>query len=141
MLVGTDGQAGPPGTGGVVDAGLGLHVYQVVEVAELVERVGGGDVVDEEEGVGAEVGGGPHAAVFLLARRVGQGEVVGGAVDAARDAVAVFDGGVVLGGPLRAHEAQGDGGLAAAAVAADGDGDGDGRLRGCRWRWHFGFWA
>jgi len=44
------------------------------------------------------------------------------AVDAARYAVGVFDGGVVVGGPLGAHEAEGYAAFAAAAVAADGDG-------------------
>ena len=44
------------------------------------------------------------------------------AVDAARYAVGVFDGGVVVGGPLGAHEAEGYAAFAAAAVAADGYG-------------------
>ncbi|KAL8403753.1 hypothetical protein RB594_008853 [Gaeumannomyces avenae] len=66
--------AGAGGAGGVVEAVLGLHVDQVVEVAEGVERVARRDVVDHEEGVGAQVGRGPHAAVLLLAGRVGQGQ-------------------------------------------------------------------
>lgn len=61
---------------------------------ERVERVGVGDVVDEQEGVGFEVAGGPEAAVFFLARRVGQGEVVGEAIDDAGYGVGVFYGGV-----------------------------------------------
>lgn len=65
---------------------------------ERVERVGVGDVVDEQEGVGFEVAGGPEAAIFFLAGRVGQGEVVGEAVDDAGDGVGVFcgDGSVVV---------------------------------------------
>lgn len=74
---------------------LALHVDQAVEVFEGFEGGGLGDVVDEQEGVAAEVGRGPEAAVFLLAGRVGQGERVGGAIDGARDRVRVFDGGIV----------------------------------------------
>ena len=81
-----------------------------------------------QEGVGAEIGRRPHAAVLLLAGRVGEGEVVRGAVDAARDAVGVLDRGVIFRRPLRADEAQRDGRLAAPAVAADGNGDWDGGL-------------
>lgn len=44
-----------------------------------------GDVVDEEEGVRSQVSGGPHAAVFFLAGRVGEEERVGLAVDGAGD--------------------------------------------------------
>lgn len=39
-----------------VEARFGFHVNEVVEFLEDVEGGGGGDVVDEEEGVGAEVG-------------------------------------------------------------------------------------
>ncbi len=59
---------------------------------ERVERVGVGDVVDEQEGVGFQVAGGPEAAVFFLAGGVGQGEVVGEAVDDAGDGVGIFCG-------------------------------------------------
>lgn len=48
------------------------------------------DVVHQEEGVRAEVRGREEAAVFFLARRVGQGEVVGRAVDGAGDGVGVL---------------------------------------------------
>ena len=48
-----------------------LHGDQVGEVGEVVEGAGRGDVVDEEEGVGAQVGGCPEAAVFFLPRGVG----------------------------------------------------------------------
>lgn len=130
--------AGSRSSGGVCDAGfsgpfrivqprLGFHVNQVIKVLQRVEGVARGDVVDEKKGVGAEVGGRPHAAVLLLAGGVGEGEVVGGAVDAAGDGVVVLNGRVVLGGPLGTDEAESDGGLAAAAIAADGNGDGDGR--------------
>jgi len=44
-----------------------------------------GDVVDEQEGVAVHVGRTPHAAVFLLARGVGDLDVVRRAVDGARD--------------------------------------------------------
>lgn len=127
-VVGLDASAA--GALGVVEAHLGFHVDEVVEVLERLEAFAGCDVVDHEEGVGAEVGGRPHATVLLLAGGVGQGEVVDGAVDIAGDGVVVLDGGVVLGGPLGADEAQRDGGFAAAAVAADGDGDGDGWFGG-----------
>lgn len=136
VAVRDDAQAGPARARGVVEARVGLHVDQLVEVAQGLEAAGGRDVVDEQEGVGAEVRRRPHAAVLLLAGRVSQREVVGGAVDAPRDAVAVLDGRVVVGRPLRAHETQRDGGLAAAPVAADRDGDGHGELAvgGARWR-------
>lgn len=45
------------------------------------------DVVDEEESVGVEVGGGPEAAVFFLAGGVSELEGVGRAVDGTRDGV------------------------------------------------------
>ncbi|SPQ24694.1 397c17b3-1913-4a60-84b2-c04c7b11fdb7 [Thermothielavioides terrestris] len=129
------GQAGAAGAGRVVEPRLGFHVDQLVEVVERVERGARRDVVDEQEGVGAQVRRRPHAAVLLLAGRVGQAEVVHHAVDPARHAVAVLDRRVVLARPLAPDQAQGDGGLAAAAVAADGDGDGHRQLRGVRRRW------
>lgn len=49
-----------------------------------------GDVVDEEESVGAQVGGRPQAAVFLLAGRVGEGEEVGFPIDVAGDRVRIL---------------------------------------------------
>lgn len=36
-----------------------FHVDHLQEVLQGIEGGGGGDVIDEEEGVGAEVGGGP----------------------------------------------------------------------------------
>ena len=44
-----------------------LHFDEVIEVVEGGERGGGGDIVDEEVGVGLEGGGGPEAAVLFLA--------------------------------------------------------------------------
>lgn len=67
-----------------VFAGFGFDGDEVVEVGELLEGGEGGDVVDEEEGVGSEVRGGPHSAVFFLPCCVGYGEVVVCAVDTAR---------------------------------------------------------
>lgn len=78
-------------------ARVALHLQQRVEVLELRERAGLRDVVDEQEGVGAQVRRGPQAAVFFLAGGVGDGEGVGLAVDGARDGVGVFDCGVVSG--------------------------------------------
>ena len=74
---------------------LALNLNHLVEVLERLQGVRLRDVVDEQEGVGAEVAGGPESAVFFLARRVGEGEGVGDAVDGARDGVGVFDRGVV----------------------------------------------
>jgi hypothetical protein len=112
----------------VVNAVLLLHVDHLHEEVERVERVGRGDVVDEQEGVGLQVRGGPEAAVLLLAGRVGEHEVVGHAVDGARHRVRVLwrgmlaaegagrggsrtDGRVVVGRPLASDQPQGDGAL------------------------------
>ena len=72
-----------------------LHVDHVQEILEIGEGRGIGDVVYHEEGVGAEVGGGPEATVFFLTGGVGEGEIVGSTVNLAGDGVGVFDGGVV----------------------------------------------
>ena len=71
-------------------AGFFFHGDEVGEVGEVVEGAGGGDVVDEEEGVGAEVGGRPEAAVFFLPGGVGEGEVVGVPVYRAGYAVGIL---------------------------------------------------
>lgn len=64
---------------------LPLHLNQFGEEVEVLQRLSVGDVVDEEEGVRSQVSGGPHAAVFFLAGRVGEEERVGLAVDGAGD--------------------------------------------------------
>jgi hypothetical protein len=64
-------------------------------VGEGFEGGGVGEVVDEKEGVGGEVGTGPEGAVFFLASGIGQGEVVRETVYGAGDGVGVFDRGVV----------------------------------------------
>lgn len=64
---------------------LALHVNHTEEVIKSIEGRGGCDVVDEEEGIGAEVGGSPEAAVFFLTGGIGEMEVVGVAVDGAGD--------------------------------------------------------
>lgn len=69
---------------------LALHVDHGEEIVEGIKRRGGGDVVNEEEGIGAEVGGRPEAAVFFLASGVGEGEVVRMAIDDARDGIRVL---------------------------------------------------
>ena len=56
---------------------IAFHIYHLHEVIKIVEGGGSRDVVDEKEGVGFEIRGGPEAAVFLLAGRVGEGEEVG----------------------------------------------------------------
>lgn len=71
---------------------VALAVDHLHEVVEGVEGGGGGDVVDEEEGVRLEVRGGPEAAIFLLPGRVGQGEEVGPPVDGAGRGVGVLCG-------------------------------------------------
>ena len=52
-------------------------------------------VVDEQKGIGREVGGGPKGAVFFLASCVGKIEMVGEAVYGACYGVRIFDGRVV----------------------------------------------
>ena len=69
---------------------IAFDVDHLHEVVEGVEGVGSGDVVDEEEGVGFEIGGSPEAAVFFLAGRVGEGEEVGMAVYGAGGGVGVL---------------------------------------------------
>lgn len=64
---------------------LPLHLNQLGEKVEVLQRLGIGNVVDEEKGIGSQVGGGPHAAVFFLAGRVGEEQRVGLAVDGAGD--------------------------------------------------------
>ncbi len=69
---------------------LALHVDHGEEVVKGVERRCGGYVVNEEEGIRSEVGGGPETTVLFLAGRVGKGEVVRMAVDDAGDGVGVL---------------------------------------------------
>lgn len=75
-----------------------LHLNQLVEIVQGSERGLLCDVVDEQKGVGSDVGRGPETAVFFLAGGVGEGERVGGAVDGAGYGVGVFDCGVVSAG-------------------------------------------
>lgn len=70
-------------------------------MVEDVERVGIGDVVDEEEGIRAEIGGGPETAVFFLAGRVGEHEVVRVAIHGARYRVRVLLTRMLAGGRRR----------------------------------------
>ena len=56
----------------------------------IIERGRGGDVVDEEESVRAQVRVSPEGTVFFLAGRVGEGKEVRCAVDGAGDGVGVF---------------------------------------------------
>lgn len=78
-----------------LDAVLGLNVDHLHIVGQGVEGGRVGEVVDEKKGVGGEVGTGPEGAVFFLAGRVGQGEVVGEAVYGAGYGVGVLNCGVV----------------------------------------------
>jgi hypothetical protein len=71
-----------------------FHVDHLGKVFEAVEAVLVRDIVDEEEGIGPQVRGGPERAVLLLARRVGEHEEVGLAIDGARHRVRVFCAGV-----------------------------------------------
>ena len=75
--------------------GFLFNVDHVHEVVQRVERRGVGDVVDEEEGIGLQVGCRPETAVFFLARRVGQGQEVGEAINGASDGIRVFNRRVV----------------------------------------------
>lgn len=79
----------------LVGSQLALLIDHSQEVGKIVEGRGVCDVVDEEEGIGAEVGGGPETTVFFLASGVGEGEVVGAAVYLASDGVGVFDSRIV----------------------------------------------
>lgn len=74
----------------LVDSILLLHVDHLGEVLEALEAVLIRDVVDEEEGVGAEVRGCPERPVLFLARGVGEHEEVGLPVDGARYGVRVL---------------------------------------------------
>lgn len=67
-----------------------FHVDHLQEIFQGVEGRGRGDVVDEEKGVGAEVGGGPEATIFFLAGGVGEGEEVRVAIDGASYRVGVL---------------------------------------------------
>ena len=69
---------------------VAFHIYHLHEVVEGLEGGGSRDVVDEEKGVGFEIRGGPEAAVFFLARRVGEGEEVGLAVYGASGGIGVL---------------------------------------------------
>ena len=69
---------------------VAFHIDHLEEVFQGVEGGGGGDVVDEEKGIGAEVGGGPQTTIFFLTGGVGEGEEVGLAVDGAGDGVGVL---------------------------------------------------
>ena len=85
-----------------------FHLNQLSKEVEVLQGLGVGDVVDEEEGVRGEVRGRPHATVFFLAGSVREEERVGLAVDGAGDRVRVFDCGVVVVGPGGADDAKGD---------------------------------
>jgi hypothetical protein len=74
----------------IVYPALLLHVDHLHEVFERIERVRLCDVIHEEEGVRVEVGCGPESAVFFLASRVGEHEVVGCAVYGARYRIRVL---------------------------------------------------
>ena len=85
-----------------------FHFNQLGKEVEVLQRLGIGNVVDEEEGVRGQVRGGPHAAVFFLAGSVCEEEGVGLAVDGAGDRVRVFDCGVIVVRPGGTHDAQCD---------------------------------
>ena len=69
---------------------LALHVDHGQEIIECLKRGGRGDVVDEEEGIRAEIGGSPETTIFFLPGGVGEGEVVRLAVNDASDGVGVL---------------------------------------------------
>lgn len=83
---------------------IALAIDHLHEVVEGVEGGSSRDVVDEEEGVGFEVRGGPEAAVFFLPGRVGEGEEVGMAVYGAGGGVGVLYCGVVFVRPLTSYQ-------------------------------------
>ena len=66
---------------------LAFHIDHLQKVVQGRERSMIGDVIDEEEGVRAQVGGRPETAVFFLAGRVGEGEEIGFPIDVASDRV------------------------------------------------------
>ena len=54
-----------------------LHVDHLQEILQGIEGAGLSDIVDEEEGIGAEVRRCPKTAILFLASGVGEGEKVG----------------------------------------------------------------
>ncbi|KAG9527052.1 hypothetical protein KCV07_g242, partial [Aureobasidium melanogenum] len=73
-----------------------FHIDQFGKEVEVLQGLGIGNVVNEEEGVRGQVRGRPHAAIFFLACSIGEEEGVGLAIDGARDRVRVFDCGIVV---------------------------------------------
>lgn len=69
---------------------IAFYINHLHEVIEIVEGRGGGNVVDEQEGIGFEIRGCPEAAVFFLAGGVGEGEEVGLAVYGASGGVGIL---------------------------------------------------
>jgi hypothetical protein len=69
---------------------LAFHIDHLHKVIERAEGRLIGDVVDEEEGIGAEVGCGPETAVFFLAGGIGQGKKVMLAIDGSGDGIRVL---------------------------------------------------
>ena len=67
-----------------------FHIDHLEEVVEGVKGTRLGDVVDEEEGIGAEIRGGPEPAVFFLPGGIGEGEEVRFAVYIAGDGIGVL---------------------------------------------------
>lgn len=87
---------------------LPLHIDQFSKEVEVLKRLGVGDVVDEKEGVGGQVCGRPHAAIFFLTCSIGKEKGVGLTIDGARDRVRVFDCGIIVVSPGGANDAQCD---------------------------------
>lgn len=74
---------------------LALLFDQLVKILQRFESILLGDIVDQQEGIGVEVGVRPETAVFFLSRSVGQVEGVCRSVNGARHGVGVFDRWVV----------------------------------------------
>lgn len=64
-------------------------------MGKCIERGRIGEVVDEQKGVGGEVGTGPKGTVFLLAGGVGKVEMIRDTIYGAGYRVRVFDCGVI----------------------------------------------
>lgn len=76
-------------------ASFALLLDELVEPFERAQRGLLSDVVDEQEGIGVQVGRRPQTAVFFLAGGVCDCQGEGGPVNVSRDRVRVFDGRIV----------------------------------------------
>lgn len=67
-----------------------LLVDLVHEIVQRLQARGIGNVVDQQKAIGLSGGFRPEAPIFLLSRRIGDGQKVREAIDGARDRVRVL---------------------------------------------------